>query len=137
MTHDFEQIERLLAEALKPVTVSLRPLDKSVWGEFLKEEEETMLFEIEHDLVDQGGVDVVEYYITAENTETGEVLRHAMTFRSHELFCDPRSDEIEIEIVERPAGEAEREAQAMLAAVRKRGTVDRKWWYELVPGGAA
>jgi hypothetical protein len=94
-----------------------------------------MIFDIEHDLVDQGGVDVVEYYITAEDTDTGEVLRHAMTFRSHELFIN--SDTGEELIVERPASEAEREAATLLAAVRKRGAIDRKWWYELVPGEMA
>ena len=94
-----------------------------------------MIFEIEHDLVDQGGVDVVEYYVTAEDTDTGEVLRHAMTFRSHELYIDPATGDEEI--VERPAGEAESEVRALLAAVRNRGEVNRKWWYELVPGCVA
>lgn len=94
-----------------------------------------LLFDIEHDLVDQGGVDVVEYYVTAEDTDTGEVLRHAITFRSHELFIDPLTGDALI--VERPAGEAEQEVQALLGAARRRGQIDRNWWYELVPGDVA
>lgn len=94
-----------------------------------------MIFDIEHDLVDQGGVDVVEYYVTAEDADTGRVLRHAMTFRSHELLLDP--DTGDAEIVERPAGEAESEVQALLAAVRKRGAINTAWWHELVPGEMA
>lgn len=92
-----------------------------------------MIFEIEHDLVDQGGVDVVEYYITAEDTDTGRVLRHAMTFRSHELYID--SDTGEELVVERDSGEPEREVAALLAAVRNRGEINAAWWYELVPAG--
>jgi hypothetical protein len=94
-----------------------------------------MIFEIEHDLVDQGGVDVVEYYVTAEDTDTGEVLRHVMTFRSHDLYIDPATG-LE-EILERPAGDAESKAQELLASVRRRGEINRKWWYELVPGDVA
>jgi hypothetical protein len=94
-----------------------------------------MIFEIEHDLVDEGGIDVIEYYITAENTDTGEVLRHVMTFRSHELFIDPLTGDAEI--IERPAGEAESEAQALLTAARQRGAINAVWWRELVPGDAA
>jgi hypothetical protein len=94
-----------------------------------------MIFEIEHDLVDQGGVDVVEYYVTAEDTDTGLVLRHAMTFRSHELFIDPLTGDAVV--VERPAGEAESEVRALLGAVRKRGEINAAWWYELVPGELA
>ncbi len=94
-----------------------------------------MIFDIEHDLVDQGGVDVVEYYVTAEDLDTGRVLRHAMTFRSHDLFIN--SDTGEELIVERDAGEAEREVAVLLAAVRKRGEINAAWWYELVPGEPA
>lgn len=93
------------------------------------------IFEIEHDLADEGGVDVVEYYVTAEEPRTGEVLRHAMTFRSHELFIDPETEEALI--VERPAGEAEAEVRALLAAIRRSGAIDRTWWYQLVEGEAA
>jgi hypothetical protein len=93
------------------------------------------IFEIEHDLVDEGGVDVIEYYVTAEDSDSGEVLRHVMTFRSHELFIDPENGEALI--VDRPAGEAEAEVRVLLAAARSRGEINRAWWYQLVEGDPA
>ena len=93
----------------------------------------TYTFDIDYELIEYGDIDVVEYYVVAIDEATGRVLRHQIGFRSHDLFIDPQTDEEHI--VERRAGDAEREAQLLLGRVRQRGSVSPSWWYELVPAG--
>lgn len=90
------------------------------------------IFDIEYELSEEGRVDVVEYFVTALDEATGQVLRHNLGFRTHELFLDPQTGEEHI--VARHAGEAEQEARVLLAAINKRGgIINRQWWHEYVP----
>lgn len=90
--------------------------------------------DIEHELVDYNGTDVAEYFVTALDFATGRVLRHNVTFRSHDLFIDPVSGE---EVLwERPAGDAKREAEILFTAIKNKGVINHKWWEEYVPAGA-
>lgn len=88
-------------------------------------------FDIDYELFEEGPIDVVEYYVTALDTETGRVLRHNIGFRTHDLFLDPVTGEEHI--CPRDRNDAEREATLLLSAVRKRGQINPVWWSELVP----
>ena len=90
------------------------------------------IFEIDHELLEYGDIDVVEYYVVAIDAY-GRVLRHQVGFRTHDLFIDPVTDEEHI--VERRAGDAEREARLLLGRVQESGKLSPSWWYELVPAG--
>lgn len=91
------------------------------------------IFGVEYELSEEGSVDVVEYFVTALDPDTGRVLRHNLSFRTHELFIDPVSEQEHI--IARPAGEAEQEANVLLRAIRNRGQINEQWWHEYVPAG--
>lgn len=93
------------------------------------------IFDIEYELSEEGDVDVVEYFVTALDPETGRVLRHNLGFRTHELFIDPVTEQEHI--IAREPGVAEQEAKVLLYAIRNRGTIAEQWWHEYVPAGVA
>lgn len=88
-------------------------------------------FDIEYELFEEGPIDVVEYYVTAQDEDTGRVLRHNIGFRTHDLFIDPETG-VE-HIYPRDTGDANREVALLFKAVRERGAINPVWWSELVP----
>lgn len=89
------------------------------------------VFDTDYELFEEGDIDVVEYYVTALDTETGRVLRHNIGFRTHDLFIDPATGEEHI--YPRDRDDAQREADLLLRAVRNKGEINPVWWSELVP----
>lgn len=88
-------------------------------------------FDIEYELFEEGPIDVVEYYVTAYDTETGRILRHNIGFRTHDLFIDPATGEEHV--YPRNHSDPQREVELLLCSVRKRGAINPAWWSELVP----
>ena len=88
-------------------------------------------FDIEYELFEEGPIDVVEYYVTAYDTDTGRILRHNIGFRTHDLFIDPQTGDEHI--YPRDRFDAEREVDLLLRSVRKKGEINPVWWSELVP----